>query len=182
MRKAVPVPLGRASGAMSIEGKTISGKGWAYGDRSLTVMPPGKAYFTGCSFRVFSEQVSGDEDPWMLALLHYGSVGRQEGLQIPMLLVVHGREWVFTSKDYQVSYGDFVYDAERSFSYPSRIHLAAQGRGYSLEGDFLRDRLVYSSEVFEKLPGLFRAIASTFRKGPIVFRMVGHFEGQLSRA
>jgi hypothetical protein len=179
MRKAVPVPLAETSGTMYIENKAISAKGWCYGDRSLTVMPPGKAYFTGCAFRVFSQQFSDDEGPWILALLDYASVGKQEGLQIPMLLMAHGREWILTSKDYQITYEDLVRDAYKSFSYPSRIHLSAWSRGYFLEGDFLRDRLVYTSDIFEKLPGLLRAIASVFLKRPILFRMVGHFEGSL---
>jgi hypothetical protein len=181
MRKAVPVPLGRASGAMSIAGRAISGEGWVYADRSLIVMPPSRAYFTGCSFRVFGQQASDEQGPWVLALLEYSSVGRHEGLRIPMLLLAHGRQWVLASKDYQVTYEDPVFDAGRSFSYPSRIHLSARSRGYSLEGDFLGDHLVDTAEVFDQLPGLLRAIASAFRKGPLVFRMVGRFEGTLAR-
>jgi hypothetical protein len=179
MRKAVPVPLAETSGSIYIENKEISAKGWCYGDRSLTVMPPGKVYFTGCAFRVFSQQFSNDEDPWILALLDYASVGKQEGLRIPMLLMAHGREWILTTKDYQLSFEDLVSDSDSPSSYPSRIHLSAWSRGYFLEGDFLRDRLIHTSDVFEKLPALLRAIASIFLKRPILFRMVGHFEGSL---
>jgi hypothetical protein len=179
MRKSVPVPLAETSGTLQIGDKVISGKGWSYGDRSLIVAPPGKVYFTGCSFRVFGQQLSEGEEPWSLALLHYSSVGRQDGLQIPMLLMGHGREWILTSKEYQISYEDLVYDADTSFSYPSRIHLSARSRGYILDGNFLRDRLVHTSDVFENLPGLFRGIASVFLKRPILFRMVGHFTGTL---
>jgi hypothetical protein len=181
MRKAVPVPLATTSGTLQIGDKTISAEGWCYGDRSLTVAPPGKLNFTGCAFRVFGLQPSGDEEPWMLTLLDYTSVGKPAGQRIPMLLVAHGREWIFTSKEYQITSEDLVYDAGTSLSYPSRVHLSARSRGYSLEGDYICDRLVATTDVFDNLPALLRAAASVFIKRPIIFRMVGHFEGTLGK-
>ncbi|OHD72508.1 MAG: hypothetical protein A2177_10945 [Spirochaetes bacterium RBG_13_68_11] len=181
MRKAVPVPLATTSGTLQIGNKTISAKGWCYGDRSLIVAPPGKLNFTGCAFRVFGQQTSDDEEPWMLALLDYTSVGRPAGLRIPMLLMAHGREWILTSKEYQITCEDLVHDADASFSYPSRIHLSVRSRGYSLEGDYICDRLVATTDVFDNFPGLLRAMVSVFLKRPIIFRMVGHFEGTLAK-
>jgi hypothetical protein len=93
--------------------------------------------------------------------------------------MAYGREWIFTTKDYQLSFEDLVSDSDSPSSYPSRIHLSAWSRGYFLEGDFMRDRLIHTSDVFEKLPALLRAIASIFLKRPVLFRMVGHFEGSL---
>jgi hypothetical protein len=179
MRKAVPVPLATTSGTLQIGNKTITAKGWCYGDRSLIVAPPGKLNFTGCAFRVFEQQPSDDAEPWMLALLDYTSVGRPVGQRIPMLLMAHGREWIFTSKEYRISCEDLVLDADTSFYYPRRFHLSARSRGYSLEGDYLCDRLVSTSDVFDNFPGLLRATVSIFLKRPIIFRMVGHFEGTL---
>jgi predicted heme/steroid binding protein len=94
-------------------------------------------------------------------------------------MMAHGRNWILTTKVYQITYENLVYDLGKSFSYPGRIHLSARSRGYFLEGDFLCHRLVYTTDIFEKLPRLLRAIASATLKHPIMFRMVGHFEGNL---
>jgi hypothetical protein len=179
MRKAVPVPLAAVGGTLQIGGKTIAADGWCYGDRSLIVAPPGRLNFTGCAFRVFGQQPSGDSEPWMLALLDYTSIGKPVGKRIPMLLMAHGREWILTSKDYQITCEDLVRDADTSVSRPRRLHLSARSRGYILEGDYLCDRLVSTSDVFESFPGLLRATVSLFLERPIIFRMVGHFEGTL---
>ena len=179
MRKAVPVPLAATSGTLQFGGKAISADGWCYGDRSLIVAPPGRLNFTGCAFRVFEQQPSDEEEPWMLALLDYTSVGKPVGQRIPMLLMAHGREWILTSREYQITCEDLVRDAGTSVSRPRRIHLSARSRGYILEGDYLCDRLVSTSDVFENFPGLLRATVSLFLERPIIFRMVGHFEGTL---
>jgi hypothetical protein len=179
MRKAVPVPLAATSGTLQIGDKTISADGWCYGDRSLIVAPPGKLNFNGCAFRVFGPQPSGDEEPWMLALLDYTSVGKPAGQRIPMLLMAHGREWILTSKEYQITFGDLAVDAGTSFSYPGRVHLSVRSRGYSLEGDYICDRLAATTDVFDNFPALLRTAVSVFIKRPIIFRMIGHFEGTL---
>jgi hypothetical protein len=180
MRKAVPIPLAETSGVLHVGTRTIPANGWSYGDRSLIVAPLRGLNSSGCAFRVFSRQVPDGEEPWSLALLDYASVGGMEGLRIPMLLVTHGGEWILTSKDYRITCGDLVRDAATSISYPRRIHLSAASRGYSLDGDFLLDRLIHTTDVFEHIPGLVRGIVSVFLQPPIVFRMVGHFSGTLA--
>jgi hypothetical protein len=99
MRKAIPAPLARTSGTMVVGGKTISAEGLCYCDRSLTVVPPWKMYFRSAAFRVFSEHSSGNESPWILALLHYTGIGEEKASEIPMLLLARGDEWIFTTKD-----------------------------------------------------------------------------------
>lgn len=73
-----------------------------------------------------------------------------------------------------------VRDAASSLLYPRRIHLAATGGGYALEGDFLVDRLVATSDVLSHVPLLFRGIIARFLAQPVVFRMVGRFVGTLT--
>jgi hypothetical protein len=172
MRKAVPFPLAEASGTLQIGTARITADGWAYGDRSLIVAPPGKLDSTGCAFRVFGPA-------WGLALLEYDSIGWGEGTRIPMLLLVHGSEWVLASRDYQLTYADLAVDPATSVAHPRRIHLRAQSRGYALEGDFLAEQLVHVSDVIDHFPGLFRGLVSVFIQRPVIFRSVGQFVGTL---
>ena len=179
LRKAVPVPLAETSGTLCIGETTITAGGWSYGDRSLTVAPLGELAFAGSAFRVFSERIPGNGEPWSLALLDYTSVGRREGRRIPMLLVAHGSEWILTSREYRISYEGPMLEAATPFSRPIRIHLSADSRGFSLEGDFVPERLVASSDVFEELPALVRGVASLFLERPVLVRMFGRFVGTL---
>ena len=179
MRKAVPTPLARTQGFLVLGDKLFSASGWCYGDRSLTVMPLNRITFTSYAFRTFSEQQQG-EDPWVLALLHYAPEDERSDLQIPMLLLARGNKWILTTKEYSITPELLAFDPDSPYPYPQRIHLRARGEENTLEGDFICDKLIYVSDIFQKLPPLFRSILSFFVKRPIIFRMAGHFEGTLA--
>ena len=181
LRKAVPIPLAETRGVLQVGTRTIPADGWSYADHSLIVAPPRGLSSSGCAFRVFGQQGSDGGEPWSITLLDYASIGGQEGQRIPMLQVAHGGQWILTSKSYRIAFGDLVRDAATSISYPRRIHLSAASRGYFLEGDFLLDRLIHTTDVFEHVPGLVRGVVSLFLESPILFRMAGHFAGTLTR-
>jgi hypothetical protein len=177
LRKAVPVPLAETRGTLEIGTTSISADGWAYGDRSLIVAPLGSIDSSGSAFRVFSETAGDGGRAWGLAMLDYASIGGREGARVPMLLLTHGSEWVLTSKDYQLTYEDLVPDPATAVAHPRRIHLSAHGGGCSLEGDFLVDRFVHTSDVVDHFPGLLRGLVSAFIQRPVIFRSIGHFVG-----
>jgi len=66
------------------------------------------------------------------------------------------------------------------YPYPTRVVLRARDRGYALEGVYTLPTMYYFTDVFQRLPKLFRTIASWFVKRPVITRNLARFEGTVS--
>jgi len=97
-----------------------------------------------------------------------------------MLLVCRGDRWIFTTKDYEFLTIDFVQEEGIPYQYPRRLQIRAQAQGYLLDGEFVCTKLWWYTDVFDRLPELFRIVASWFLKRPVLFRFLGYFYGTLT--
>jgi hypothetical protein len=173
----VASPLASVSGEMIIKGQTIRADGWCTASRSLTVLPLSKLNMVYFGWQVFSPDPS--PEPWYLELHHYESREGQKPLRIPMLVLAHGSRLVLTTKQYSLGPEQLATDAGIPHPYPKKLRIHAEAEGYTLDGYFTSYKVIRFQDVFKSLPALLGAIASLFRKSPLIFRMIGDFQGTL---
>ena len=66
------------------------------------------------------------------------------------------------------------------YPFPSRYRVEAGKQGERLSGTLSCDRPYYVTDVFARLPGIFRAVATLFFKRPVIYRLRASFDGSVT--
>jgi hypothetical protein len=180
MRLGVHSPWAVTRGYMVVRGRWMSADGQCYGDRSRHSYPISKISSPALAFRGFSPARISSEERWFLSVLQYTSHRSYGSKTIPIMILAHGGRWVFTTKDYSLTTGDFRNSEMSKLAYPHCFTLSAARNGYALQGRFVVTDLYHLTDIFAKLPAVFRPLVSLFFKRPVIFRMVGYFEGTVT--
>jgi len=187
IRYGVPAPLARVEGFLTLAGRTRAVRGWGYADRGLIAAPISRMSSPTYAFRAFGA-ARGGEPGCIVSLLRYESHPAYGPVVIPVLLYVEGKRWVIASREVSFTAGDWVEDPELSVPYPRRLAVRVVGTALGtpeggtvrLEGAFVGASVYHYSDVFEKIPGVFRALVDVFFDRPIIFRLLGSFHGTVS--
>ncbi|UCF98251.1 MAG: hypothetical protein JSV89_01645 [Spirochaetaceae bacterium] len=177
MRLGVHCPWAVTSGYMVIRDNWMSAAGQCYGDRSRHSYSISRMSSPTLAFRGFTEAQIPPEERWFLSVLQYTAHPGYGSKRIPVLILAHGGRWVFTTKDYELETADFHSPERSSLAFPHRYNLRASCSGYRLEGQFVVTDLYHLTDIFTRLPGVFRPVVSLFFKRPVIFRTVGYFQG-----
>ena len=66
------------------------------------------------------------------------------------MILAHGGRWVFTTKDYSLTIGDFRNSEMSQLAYPHCFTLSAARNGYTLQGRFVVTDLYHLTDIFAK--------------------------------
>ncbi len=179
MRLGVNSPWALTSGYMILQGQRISARGQCYGDRSRHSFHITRMSSPTLAFRGFSLADTSLEQSWFISVLRYTTHRSYGSKDIPVMILARGGEWLFTTKSYSLILSDVRPGKRSDLPFPRRYELKAEENGYRLQGTFIVTRLYHLTDIFEKLPGMIRAVVCVFFKRPVIFRMVGYFQGQL---
>jgi hypothetical protein len=180
LRLGVPCPWALTSGYLVVRGRRISASGQCYGDRSRHSLPINRMNSPTLAFRAFSRASTPLQERWFISVLHYTTHRSYGARQVPIMILARGGDWVFTTKELLLTPRDFRDSGRHRMSFPHRFEVEAEGNGYSLQGQFLASQLYHRTDIFEKIPRIFRPIASLFFKRPVIFRMTGCFQGTVT--
>jgi hypothetical protein len=178
-RLAVPSPWAAVSGWLRLGERRVAASGQCSADRSLHSYPlrdfTNRTFF----FRTFSPLSVPPEERWMLYLQVYETHSLHGTLRMPLLLLAHGRDWVFTTPDFTIEPLDAGAGDSLAGPLPRPLGLTAHGAGYELEGNFVVTRLIHTSDVEQKLPVFLRSMAAVFFRRTLLYRLQGYFRGTL---
>jgi hypothetical protein len=132
------------------------------------------------AFRGFAPAEQDDEKRWFVSLLQYTTHPSYGHKDIPILILARGGQWAFTTKEYTLETTDLRAEGASSLAFPHCYNLRASGNGYQLRGRFVVTDLYHLTDILEKLSPFFRSLVSLFFKRPVIFRMVGYFEGTVT--
>jgi len=174
---SLPAPWADLSGTMTVNGETVNAAGQCILDSSETLLPVTRVNSGGQAARVWSPPGTARADRWFISTLTTIPHRSYGPLRLPMLLVAHGDRWVFTTKDFTFDVVDEAVLDDPPYPYPTRIVVRARDRGCVLEGVFTFETVYWVTDVFQRLPKVFRTIASWFVKRPVITRNLARFEG-----
>ncbi len=177
---SLPAPWADLSGTMTVDGETVDAAGQCLLDASETLLPVTRATSVCQAARVWSPSGTPRGDRWFIGTLTTITHPAYGSLRLPMLLVAHGDQWVFTTMDYTFELAEMTTPDDPPYPYPARIVVRASDRGYGLEGVFAIDPPYWITDIFQRLPQLFRTIASWFVKRPVIYRNLARFEGTVT--
>ena len=178
-RYALPAPLATVTGSMLVFGRSLNAEGQCSWDSNFMVQPLRRLNSPQYYFRCFTMPGVPSEDRFFIDLIEsqvspaYGSV------TIPVLLVAKGSAWLFTTKHFSLVPTDWSSLDDPPYAYPRRYLLSAAGRGWRLDGEYLASRVYEVTDVFRKIPRILRPLVSVFYHRPVIYRMVGEFNGRL---
>jgi hypothetical protein len=177
---SMPAPWADLAGTMTVNGETVDATGQCMLDSSETLLPVARVNSGGQAARVWSPPGTPRDDRW-----HIGALitipHRGYGLQkLPMLMVAHGDRWVFTTREFTFDVVDEAVLDDPPYPYPARIVVRAHDQGCVLEGVFTFETVYCITDVFQRLPKVFRTIASWFVKRPVITRNLARFEGTVT--
>ncbi|MCX7028551.1 MAG: hypothetical protein NTU62_00325 [Spirochaetes bacterium] len=177
---SLPAPWADLSGTMTVNGETVDAAGQCMFDTSETLLPLTRANAEIQAARVWSPPGTPRADRWFIGTLTTVSHPGYGSLKLPMLLVAHGDRWVFTTMDYTIAFSEMMALADPPYPYPARIAVSAHDLGGTMEGVFTIDPPYWITDVFQRLPKMFRTIASWFVKRPVIYRNQARFEGTVT--
>ena len=177
MRLGVHCPWAVTSGHMVIRGRRISAAGQCYGDRSRHSYSISKMSSPTLAFRGFTPAEQEGGQRWFVSLLQYTTHPSYGTRDIPILILARDGQWAFTTKEYTLETTDLRAEGVSSLAFPHRYDLRASGNGYLLWGRFVVTDLYHLTDIFAELSPFFRSLVSLFFKRPVIFRMVGYFQG-----
>ncbi len=97
-----------------------------------------------------------------------------------MLVVAHGDRWVLTTKDFAFDFVETVTPDDPPYPYPVVIAVSAREANGTLVGSFILEPPYVTTDVFERLPRVFRALASLFLRRPVIYRNLARFTGRVT--
>jgi hypothetical protein len=178
---SLPAPWADLSGTMTVNGETVDAAGQCLLDTSETMLPPTRMNAECQAARVWSPPGTPHDDRWFIDMLTTVSHPGYGSLKLPMLLVAHGDRWVFTTMNYRMVFSEMTALDDPPYPYPARIAVSAHDQGFALEGVFMSDPPYWVTDIFQRLPKMFRTIASWFLKRPVIYRNLTWFEGTVTR-
>jgi len=178
---SLPAPWAELSGTMNVNGETVDAAGQCLLDTSETLLPLTRTNAESQAVRVWSPPGTPRADRWFIGTLTTVSHPGFGSLKLPMLMVAHGDRWVLTTKQYTFDFVEMATLDDPPYPYPARIAVRARDQGCTLEGVFTSDSPYWITDIFQRLPKMFRTIASWFVKRPVIFRNLARFEGTVTR-
>jgi hypothetical protein len=176
----LPAPWADLAGTMTVDGLTVDAAGQCFYDTTEYQVPLSRTTAGSHAARVWSAPGTPREDRWFLDVLttipHPG-FGMPD---LPMLVVARGGRWVMTTKDYTFDFVETVTPDDPPYPYPVRIAVSARDPNGSLVGVFDLEPPYVTTDVFDRLPGVFRALASLFLRRPVIYRNLARFTGLLT--
>lgn len=179
LRTFVSSPLASVEGRLEVRGKKISSTGWCTATRSLTVLPLTGFDYDYFDFLTYGSPDQSYPDPSSMMLRHYSATYRKKTLNIPMLLLIRSGCWVLTDREYTLTPYDFVQEMGLPCPYPRRMRIQAKNRDCSLEGEFVCAKIVHCTDFLKVLPPFTRGLLSLVYDRPVIFDMIGSFQGTL---
>ena len=177
----LPAPWADLAGTMTVNGETVDAAGQCLFDTSETLLPLTRANAEIQAARVWSAPGTPRADRWFIGTLTTVSHPGYGSVRLPMLLVAHGDRWLFTTMHYTFTFTEMAELDDPPYPYPSRMAVSARDQGYALEGVFTSDPPYAITDIFQRLPKMFRGIASLFVKRPVIYRNLTRFEGTVTR-
>ncbi len=181
IRLGVNSPWAQTEGYLVVRGKWISGRGQCYGDRSLHNYPLGRTTASTVAFRGFSPAGAAPGERWFLSVLRYQTHQSYGSRYAHVLILAHDGQWVLTARNCTLRLEGFRSSGLSPYPYPARMVVEVERDGYRLEGAFRVRRVYHLSDIYQKLPPVFRAIVSLFFQRPVIYRVSGEFRGTLTR-
>jgi hypothetical protein len=178
-RLVVPSPWAAVRGWLRLGDRRVTVSGQCCADRSLHSYPMRDFANRTFFFRTFSPASVPPEERWMLYMQIYETHSLHGTLRMPLLLLAHGRDWVFTTPDFTIEPLDTGGEDPQTGPLPRPLALSARGAGWELHGDFVVTRLIHTSDVEQKLPGFLRSMAAVFFGRTLLYRLQGAFRGTL---
>jgi len=176
----LPAPWADLSGTMTVNGEAVDAAGQCLLDTSETLLPLTRANAEIQAARVWSAPGTPRADRWFIGTLTTVSHPGYGSVKLPMLLVAHGDRWLFTTMHYTVTFTEMAELDDPPYPYPARMAVSARTQGYALEGVFTSDPPYWITDIFQRLPKVFRGIASMFVKRPVIYRNLTRFEGTVA--
>jgi hypothetical protein len=178
---SMPAPWADLSGTMTVNGEIVDATGQCLLDTSETLLPLTRTNAESQAVRVWSPPGTPRVDRWFIGSLITVTHPGYGSLKLPMFLVAYGDRWVFTTMDYTMTFTEMAELDDPPYPYPARIAVSAHDQGYALEGVFTIDPPYWITDIFQRLPKMFRTIASWFVKRPVIYRNLTRFEGMVTR-
>lgn len=180
MRYGVHSPWAVTSGTLVLRGRTHSGRGQCFGDRSRASYPLSRMYPSLIAIRGFSAAQVPPADRWFLGTVFLRTHESYGSLPVAHLILAHGGRWVFTTRNFTLAPADLRQEERSRLPWPRTFRLTAEENGYLLRGEFTSTELVHLTDILRRLPAMFQPIAAVFLKTPVIFRSVGFFRGALT--
>jgi hypothetical protein len=176
----LPAPWADLAGTMTVEGRTVDAAGQCFYDTTEFQVPLSRASAGSHAVRVWSAPGTPREDRWFVGILttipHPGF-----GIpDLPMLVVARGDRWVMTTKDFAFDFVETVTPEDPPYPYPVAIAVSARDPNGSLVGSFILEPPYVTTDVFARLPRVFRALASLFLSRPVIYRNLARFTGRVT--
>jgi hypothetical protein len=178
-RYTVPSPWAQVEGQMTALGRTTQAHGQCFWDSTISATPLSRPNTPMYVFRAFSPPGAATEDSTFIDMLVSYTDPSFGPIVMPMLLVARGGAWAFTARDFSLTPDSWRTPVDPPYPYPGRYRLSASGGGYTLEGDFTALPAYHVTDIFARIPRLLRGFVSAFLRRPVIYRMLGSFDGLL---
>ena len=176
----LPAPWADLAGTMTVDGSTVDAAGQCFLDTTEYQVPLTRTPAGSHAVRVWSAPGTPRADRWFigsLTTIPHPGFGTPD---LPMLVVAHGERWVLTAKDFAFDFTETVTPDDPPYPYPVRIAVSARDTNGTLVGSFDLEPPYCTTDVFQRLPRVFRALASLFVRRPVIYRNLTRFTGRVT--
>jgi hypothetical protein len=176
----LPAPWADLSGTMTVDGRVVDAAGQCFYDTTEYQVPLSRTSAGSHAARVWSAPGTPRADRWFIDILTTIPHPGFGAPDLPMLVVAHGERWVMTTKDYTFDFVETVTPDDPPYPYPVRIALSARDANGTLVGSFTLEPPYVTTDIFDRLPVVFRALASLFLRRPVIYRNLARFTGRVT--
>lgn len=179
-RYRLPAPWADLAGTMTVEGRTVDAAGQCFYDATEYQVPLSRTSRGSHALRAWSVPGTPRADRWFLDVLTTFPHPGFASPDLPMLVLAHGDRWVLTTKEYRFEFLETATPPDPPYPYPVRIAVSARDANGALEGVVALDAPYAVTDVFARLPPVFRALASLFLRRPVIYRELARFVGTVT--
>jgi hypothetical protein len=165
---------------MTVEGRTVDAAGQCFYDTTEYQVPLSRVSTGSHALRAWSAPGTPRADRWFLGMLTTFPHPGFAAPDLPMLVLAHGERWVLTTKEYRFEFLETVTPPDPPYPYPVRIAVSARDVNGTLEGIVTLEDPYVVTDVFARLPRVFRALAALFLRRPVIYRELARFVGTVT--
>ena len=174
------VPWGWATGTVAIGEESFEIEGHAYASKTrfsnqLTRFAP-LIY----AIKVYSPNSEPGDDGYYLYLLDVVLHDAYDNRKVPMLVLARGSEWIFTTRDYELTTLETTSVEGIPHQFPTSMRIRGGSGGYTLEGVYTQERFINVTDVFSEIPSFIRKLVEVVIRSPVYIRSIVTFEGTLT--